>query len=103
MKFVTHQTTLHLSFKMKCCVDRLRPPSNSGHPQPVRACPLSRQERTLRLGTVAKPGAASRELRSVRIRKLAVTEQVGHWPSSQYQDGNGCSPSPVRPFRLGTA
>src|SRR5258705_10572580 len=26
MKFVTHQTTLHLSFKIKCCVDRLRPP-----------------------------------------------------------------------------
>jgi hypothetical protein len=29
MKFVTHhQTTLHLSFKIKCCVDRLRPPAN---------------------------------------------------------------------------
>jgi len=26
MKFVSHQTTLHLSFKIKCCVDRLRPP-----------------------------------------------------------------------------
>jgi hypothetical protein len=26
MKFVNHQTTLHLSFKIKCCVDRLRPP-----------------------------------------------------------------------------
>jgi NADP-dependent 3-hydroxy acid dehydrogenase YdfG len=22
MKFVNHQTTLHLSFKIKCCVDR---------------------------------------------------------------------------------
>jgi hypothetical protein len=31
MKFVTHQTTLHLSFKIKCCVDRLRPPPNNGH------------------------------------------------------------------------
>ena len=26
MKFVSHQTTLHLPFKIKCCVDRLRPP-----------------------------------------------------------------------------
>jgi len=31
MKFVTHQTTLHLSFKIKCCVDRLRPPPNNRH------------------------------------------------------------------------
>jgi putative SOS response-associated peptidase YedK len=31
MKFVSHQTTLHLSFKIKCCVDRLRPPSESRH------------------------------------------------------------------------
>src|SRR5882762_5028644 len=30
MKSVTHQTTLHLSFKIKCCVDRLRPPGQSG-------------------------------------------------------------------------
>jgi len=30
MKFVIHQTTLHLSFKIKCCVDRLRPPTHSG-------------------------------------------------------------------------
>src|SRR5882672_7967997 len=30
MKSVTHQTTLHLSFKIKCCVDRLRPPGHSG-------------------------------------------------------------------------
>src|SRR5258708_18100101 len=30
MKFVTHRTTLHLSFKIKCCVDRLRPPMQSG-------------------------------------------------------------------------
>src|SRR5712664_1062537 len=30
MKFVTHQTTLHLSFKIKCCVDRLRPPGLNG-------------------------------------------------------------------------
>ena len=30
MKFVNHQTTLHLSFKIKCCVDRLRPPSLTG-------------------------------------------------------------------------
>src|SRR6266478_1954595 len=27
MKSVTHQTTLHLCFQKKCCVDRLRPPS----------------------------------------------------------------------------
>src|SRR3981081_3322817 len=26
MKSSTHQSTLHLSFKIKCCVDRLRPP-----------------------------------------------------------------------------
>jgi hypothetical protein len=31
MKSVTHQSTLHLSFKIKCCVDRLRPPGESGH------------------------------------------------------------------------
>jgi hypothetical protein len=31
MKFVSHQTTLHLSFKIKCCVDRLRPPPDFGH------------------------------------------------------------------------
>ena len=31
MKFVTHQPPLHLSFKIKCCVDRLRPPSRNGH------------------------------------------------------------------------
>src|SRR5229473_8589400 len=30
MKFVNHQTTLHLSFKIKCCVDRLSPPGQSG-------------------------------------------------------------------------
>src|SRR6266404_6354445 len=30
MKFVTHQTTLHLSSKIKCCVDRLRPPGKTG-------------------------------------------------------------------------
>src|SRR5260370_1600073 len=30
MKFVIHQTTLHLSFKIQCCVDRLRPPEKSG-------------------------------------------------------------------------
>src|SRR6267378_4010519 len=29
MKSSIHQSTLHLSFKIKCCVDRLRPPSNS--------------------------------------------------------------------------
>src|SRR3954453_13462382 len=29
MKFVTHQTTLHLSFKIKCCVDHLRPPEKA--------------------------------------------------------------------------
>jgi hypothetical protein len=27
MKSSTHQSTLHLSFNIKCCVDRLRPPS----------------------------------------------------------------------------
>src|SRR3954469_19397764 len=32
MKSVTHQSTLHLSFKIKCCVDRLRPPPPRGHP-----------------------------------------------------------------------
>ena len=26
----THQSTLHLSFKIKCCVDGLRPPGQSG-------------------------------------------------------------------------
>jgi hypothetical protein len=31
MKSVTHQSTLHLSFKIKCCVDRLRPPGKSRH------------------------------------------------------------------------
>jgi hypothetical protein len=31
MKLVNHQTTLHLSFKIKCCVDRLRPPFVTGH------------------------------------------------------------------------
>src|ERR1700730_17951347 len=31
MKFVTHQTTLHLSFKIKCCVDRLSRHPISGH------------------------------------------------------------------------
>src|SRR5258706_4356754 len=30
MKSSTHQSTLHLSFKIKCCVDRLRPPGQSG-------------------------------------------------------------------------
>src|SRR5882672_10415183 len=29
MKSVNHQTTLHLSFKIKCCVDRLRPPCSN--------------------------------------------------------------------------
>src|SRR5258707_759267 len=29
MKSSTHQSTLHLSFKIKCCVDRLRPPSTA--------------------------------------------------------------------------
>ena len=33
MKSLTHQTTLHLSFKIKCCVDRLRPPPMNGHRQ----------------------------------------------------------------------
>src|SRR5260370_40268673 len=32
MKSSIHQSTLHLSFKIKCCVDRLRPPPKSGHP-----------------------------------------------------------------------
>jgi hypothetical protein len=36
MKFVTHQTTLHLSFKIKCCVDRLRPPPDSDRKADVR-------------------------------------------------------------------
>src|SRR5271154_1516857 len=31
MKSLTHQTTLHLSFKIKCCLDRLRPPGQSRH------------------------------------------------------------------------
>src|SRR6266852_8732997 len=31
MKSSTHQSTLHLSFKIKCCVDRLRPPPQSRH------------------------------------------------------------------------
>jgi hypothetical protein len=31
MKSVTHHSTLHLSFKIKCCIDRLRPPSKSGN------------------------------------------------------------------------
>src|SRR6266404_7828709 len=39
MKFVTHQTTLHLSSKIKCCVDRLRPPPNNGHRVTTAACP----------------------------------------------------------------
>ncbi len=30
MKSLTHQSALHLSFKIKCCVDRLRPPWESG-------------------------------------------------------------------------
>src|SRR3981081_3430092 len=33
MKSSTHQSTLHLSFKIKCCVDRLRPPLMNGHTQ----------------------------------------------------------------------
>jgi hypothetical protein len=39
MKFVTHQTTLHLSFKIKCCVDRLRPPPKNGHWTPYSGEP----------------------------------------------------------------
>ena len=31
MKSVTHQSTLHLSFKIKCCVDWLRPPKKARH------------------------------------------------------------------------
>src|SRR5258705_12971605 len=38
MKFVTHQTTLHLSFKIKWCVDRLRPPLELGHGSTQSAC-----------------------------------------------------------------
>src|SRR5258706_15565517 len=30
MKSSIHQSTLHLSLKIKCCVDRLRPPCQSG-------------------------------------------------------------------------
>ena len=30
MRFVSHQTTLHLSFEIKCCVDRLRPRGKGG-------------------------------------------------------------------------
>src|SRR5260370_16291184 len=30
MKSLTHHSTLHPSFKIKCCVDRLRPPVKSG-------------------------------------------------------------------------
>jgi len=45
MKFVSHQTTLHLSFKIKCCVDRLRPPPNSGHSQYPSACLKSANKR----------------------------------------------------------
>src|SRR5450755_4991715 len=44
MKFVNHQTTLHLSFKIKCCVDRLRPPPINGHIQSPSAC-LKRAKR----------------------------------------------------------
>src|SRR6266849_10929310 len=40
MKSVTHQTTLHLSFKIKCCVDRLRPPGNLGN----AGCPVLQVE-----------------------------------------------------------
>src|SRR5712664_4996741 len=33
MKSLTHHHTLHLFFKIKCCVEQLRPPINNGHTQ----------------------------------------------------------------------
>src|SRR4051794_10710386 len=45
MKFVTHQTTLHLSFKIKCCVDQLRPPPESGRGRIEPSCRLGAQKR----------------------------------------------------------
>src|SRR6267143_6657707 len=31
MKSLTHHHTLHLFFKIKCCVEQLRPPPHNGH------------------------------------------------------------------------
>src|SRR5882672_4258147 len=45
MKSVTHQTTLHLSFKIKCCVDRLRSTPINRHFQSRSALGKSAKER----------------------------------------------------------
>src|SRR5674536_128309 len=39
MKSMTHHSTLHLSFKIKCCVDRLRPPAHNGLTADIARCP----------------------------------------------------------------
>src|SRR5712664_1644379 len=74
MKSVTHQTTLHLSFGIKCCVDRLRPPPNNGHSS-RRAARLLCARSSRRLGTPRGYGI----LRMVRQTR-GEDEERGLWP-----------------------
>src|SRR5882757_11021661 len=78
MKSVTHQTTLHLSFKIKCCVDRLRPPSIFGQ------APRHSQ-------AVVNP------LEGVRLRNLG---SIGPAAPLHLHGAGICKPSHMRTFAV---
>jgi hypothetical protein len=59
MKFVTHQITLHLSSKIKCCVDQLRPPLRNRHHLVTTACPNNAMSGSERIHSITSSARAS--------------------------------------------
>ena len=79
MKSVTHQTTLHLSFKIKCCVDRLRPPLKLGHCSTQSAClksAITGSPFSLFDDVVGKREQCRRDLKTERLRGLEINHKL---------------------------
>ena len=109
MKSVTHQSTLHLSFKIKCRVDRLRPPGQTGSGwQRVKPARLTRMYgpavRCKRFSSSWRSAVLHQCIRSLigavllrtimdisaRAVSLADRPRLGH-------SGHQCSHAPGRP------
>jgi hypothetical protein len=85
MKSSTHHHTLHLSFKIKCCVDRLRPPQQSGHDDrsaATAACEAAGIALTTSLVDFPGSQAAYREGVAQAARDGANTIMVGDNPDT---------------------
>src|SRR6266446_10740503 len=81
MTSVTHQTTLHLSFKIKCCVDRLRPPLELGH--------CSTQSGTSHLCHCTKSLRCS-PLRGSKSREAGIRSRGQRWRGGKVNTIRSC-------------